>query len=106
MSRVQQLKCSYLLYINYLPPETKRVDILKWFSVIPYKSHHDLASEGRVAGTGQWLFQREEFTKWQQSEKSEVLWLHGIRKSYITYVSTIPHAYIACIAGAGKTKLV
>ena len=70
-----------LLDINYLPSEEERIAILKWFSVIPYKSHHIRASEGRVAGTGQWLFQREEFTNWQQSEKSEILWLHGIRKS-------------------------
>ena len=70
-----------LLYINYLPADKERVAILKWFSIIPYKSHHSLASEGRVAGTGQWLFQREEFTTWQQSAKSEMLWLHGIRKS-------------------------
>ena len=71
----------FLQYINYIPSATKRAAILTWFSVVPYKSHHDLASEGLVAGTGQWLFQREEFTNWQQSEKSEMLWLHGIRKS-------------------------
>lgn len=69
-----------LPYINYPLPETERVAILQWFSVIPYQGHHDLASEGRVAGTGQWLFQRKEFRLWQQSERSEVLWLHGIRK--------------------------
>ena len=70
----------FLLYINYPLSETERVAILKWYSVIPYKSHHDLASEGRVAGTGQWLFQRKEFIHWQKSENSEILWLHGIRK--------------------------
>lgn len=73
-----------LPYINYLLSETERVAILRWFSVIPYQGHHDLASEGRVAGTGQWLFQRKEFRHWQQSEKSEVLWLHGIRKLSLT----------------------
>ena len=67
--------------INYLPSENERAAILTWFSVIPYKGHHDLASEGRVAGTGQWLFQRQEFKHWQESERSEILWLHGIRKS-------------------------
>ena len=70
----------FLLYINCQRSDKDRIAILKWFSIIPYKSHHDHASEGRVAGTGQWLFQREEFTNWQQSEKSEMLWLHGIRK--------------------------
>ena len=71
----------FSLYINYLPSETERIAILKWFSVIPYQGHHDLASESRVAGTGQWLFQREEFRHWQQSARSEILWLHGIRES-------------------------
>ena len=74
-------------YINYLLSEAERIAILEWFSIIPYQGHHDLASEDRVAGTGQWLFQRKEFRHWQEFEKSEILWLHGI-------------------PGAGKTKLV
>ena len=74
----------FLPHINYRPSETERIAILKWFSVVPYQSHHDLASEGRVSGTGQWLFQRKEFRHWEQSEKSEILWLHGIRESYLT----------------------
>lgn len=69
------------LHINCLPPETERVTILHWYSITPYKGHHDLAREGRVAGTGQWLFQRNEFRYWLHSENSEILWLHGIRKS-------------------------
>lgn len=68
-------------HTNYLPSETERIAILEWFSIIPYKGHHDLASGGRVVGTGGWLFERGEFKRWQQSEKSEILWLHGIRKS-------------------------
>ena len=77
-------------HVNYLPSEAERVTILSWFSVISYQGHHDLASEGRVAGTGQWLFQREEFRHWQESEKSEILWLHGIRKSSYIVPSSIP----------------
>ena len=67
--------------INQLSSETERIAILEWFSVIPYQGHHDLASENRVADTGQWLFQRKEFRHWQQSKESTILWLHGIRKS-------------------------
>ena len=67
-------------HINYLPPETERIGILKWFSDVPYRGHHDLACEGRVEGTGQWLFQRREFRHWQQSDESQILWLYGIRK--------------------------
>ncbi|KAF8427950.1 hypothetical protein EV426DRAFT_640542 [Tirmania nivea] len=67
--------------------EQERITILKWFSTIPYKDHHDHACEGRVELTGSWLFERREFIDWQQSEKPNLLWLHGI-------------------PGAGKTKLV
>ena len=96
-------------HVNYLPLETERVAILKWFSAIPYQGHHDLSSEGRVESTGQWLFQRKEFKNWQQSEKSEILWLHGIRKLLPTSAPTIlrvPTYMCACLAGSGKTKLV
>ena len=81
VSKVSPAAEVFSSYINQLPLETERVAILEWFSTIPYKEHHDHASEDRVAGTGQWLFQREEFTNWQQSAKSEIFWLHGIRKS-------------------------
>ncbi|KAF8417668.1 hypothetical protein EV426DRAFT_645734, partial [Tirmania nivea] len=67
--------------------ETKRITILQWFSTIPYRSHHDLACEGRVEHTGTWLFKRKEFTCWESSTMPAILWLHGI-------------------PGAGKTKLV
>ncbi|RPB20390.1 hypothetical protein L211DRAFT_792229, partial [Terfezia boudieri ATCC MYA-4762] len=67
--------------------ENQRMAILRWFSTVPYQSHHDLACEGRVEHTGAWLFSRKEFTRWKNSEAPAILWLHGI-------------------PGAGKTKLV
>ena len=76
-------------HINCPSSENERITILQWFSDIPYRGHHDLAREGRVAGTGQWLFQRKEFKHWQQSEESEILWLHGIRKSQLIYMNII-----------------
>ena len=66
--------------INCDSVDSKRIDILRWFSTVPYQSHHDLACEGRVAQTGEWLFKRKEFVGWQDSKTSAILWLHGIRK--------------------------
>ena len=70
-----------LIQSLWLPLENKRITILKWFSTVPYQSHHDLACEGRVEHTGVWLFKRKEFTSWENSKTPAILWLHGIRKS-------------------------
>jgi len=96
--------------------ETEKTTILNWFSTIPYRSHHAFAREGRVQGTGHWLFKTKEFTTWQQSKKSEVLWLHGIRKFVglpncfsprsNRFTSGGPANNFFFAAGAGKTKLV
>ena len=64
-------------------PENKRIVILRWFSTVPYHSHHDLACEGRVECTGTWLFERKEFTSWEKSKTPEIIWLHGIRESAV-----------------------
>ena len=69
------------ILITMLPLENKRITILQWFSTIPYQDHHDLACEGRVEHTGAWLFQRNEFTSWENSRTPAILWLHGIRES-------------------------
>jgi hypothetical protein len=55
-------------------------DILKWISRIPYEDHHKSVCKGRTANTGGWLFEHAQYQKWQLSEKSTILWLHGIRK--------------------------
>ncbi|KAF8417576.1 hypothetical protein EV426DRAFT_699665 [Tirmania nivea] len=67
--------------------EKKRIKILRWYSTVPYQSHHDHACKGCVAHTGTWLFKRKEFVDWEKSRAPAILWLHGI-------------------PGAGKTKLV
>ncbi|KAH9204408.1 hypothetical protein DL95DRAFT_529272 [Leptodontidium sp. 2 PMI_412] len=64
----------------------KRIDILKWISLIPFASHHDRARDGRLAETGQWLLNDGAFRQWDNTALPPVLWLHGI-------------------PGAGKTKL-
>jgi transcription termination factor NusB len=60
-----------------------------WISSIPYESHHDFACQNLLAGSGQWLFDSDEFISWDRADPltSTVLWLHGI-------------------PGSGKTSLV
>ncbi|KAF8417654.1 hypothetical protein EV426DRAFT_709670 [Tirmania nivea] len=76
--------------------ENKRITVLRWFSTVPYQSHHDLACEGRVEHTGTWLFKKKEFISWENSKTPAILWLHGIPLT----------AHFIRSAGAGKTKLV
>lgn len=64
----------------------KRIDILKWISLIPFARHHDRARDGRLAESGQWLLDDSTFREWGNTAPHPVLWLHGI-------------------PGAGKTKL-
>jgi hypothetical protein len=77
--------CEYLL----TSVDSERSSILKWISVIPYISHHKLISEGRLEGTGEWLFEKQEYTTWRSSSISKLLLLRGIRKS--------PHASFICM---------
>ncbi|KXG45996.1 uncharacterized protein PGRI_048520 [Penicillium griseofulvum] len=67
--------------------EKEAGDILKWISRIPYEDHHRSVCKGRTANTGGWLFEHAQYQKWRLSEKSTILWIHGI-------------------PGAGKTRLI
>jgi hypothetical protein len=59
----------------------ERSEILKWTSELPYEDHHKTASKGRTKDTGGWLFEHDRYRAWESSDKSMILWLHGIRKS-------------------------
>ena len=79
---------AYKIYTNHgwstgthTAAESKRSEILKWVSNIPYTSHHKLISEGRLEGTGVWLLRREEYRTWRSSSTSKLLLLRGIRMS-------------------------
>jgi hypothetical protein len=77
--------CEYLL----TSVDNERSSILQWISMIPYTSHHKRISEGRLEGTGKWLFERQEYTTWISPSDSKLLLLRGIRKS--------PHASFICM---------
>lgn len=54
--------------------------ILSWVSKIQFKKIHESARDGRTVDTGAWLLEHNKFKRWSLSDKSEILWLHGIRK--------------------------
>jgi len=60
--------------------ESKRSEILRWISIIPYTEHHTRITAARLAGTGEWLFQKGEYKEWLSSSVSKLLLLRGIRK--------------------------
>ncbi|KAK8138074.1 hypothetical protein PG984_001454 [Apiospora sp. TS-2023a] len=66
--------------------QESRIKILRAISTIPYATHHKVASQGRLKGSGQWLLNNSVYSSWRASPVSSVLWLHGI-------------------PGSGKTKL-
>lgn len=55
--------------------------VLRWLSEFPYIDHHMSAKGDRVPDTGDWIFQRDEYKDWYQSQERRILWIHGIRKS-------------------------
>ena len=51
--------------------------VLDWASMIPYQKHLKLIEEKALFGTGEWLFQDNKFSTWQNCNHSQMLWLHG-----------------------------
>lgn len=52
--------------------------MLRWLSTVPYREHHAALYGDILPGTGNWLFRKPEYQRWQQSSDSSILWLHGI----------------------------
>ncbi|KAI9853467.1 MAG: hypothetical protein M1824_001230 [Vezdaea acicularis] len=71
----------------------ERLEIFRWMSTVPHRSHHENTGNDFLPQSGQWLLQKREFIEWRQSSVSSILWLHGIPgsgKSKIVY-SVIEH---------------
>lgn len=68
----------------------EREKILDWISTFGNESKHNAIRMPRVAETGEWLTDTEEFMTWRNGMKSpSVLWCHGIQgsgKSVMTFV--------------------
>ena len=65
-----------LLYDDRLKRE-KRESILNWISLIDYQSPYRDIFKRLIPGTGEWLFNREEFLQWENTRESSLLWLRG-----------------------------
>lgn len=53
-------------------------DLVKWISCgVDYQTKHKIVCELRQAGSGQWIFENEEFVSWRGS-KSGLLWINGM----------------------------
>ncbi|KAI5813157.1 hypothetical protein BZA77DRAFT_346632, partial [Pyronema omphalodes] len=74
--------------MRHLLEDSERSSILQWISAIPYSSHHRRISEGRLEGTGEWLFERPEYNEWLSSNESKLLLLRGIPGAGKTYIAS------------------
>lgn len=58
----------------------KKVDILNWISKQTYTQRHHSIESSRADGTGGWLLEQEEYTRWRDDvSSSNSLWCHGIQ---------------------------
>lgn len=55
----------------------ERDNILNWASDIPFQKHFRVVEEKALSGTGTWFFEDLDFSTWQTSSRSQMLWLHG-----------------------------
>jgi len=84
--------------------ESRRSDILRWISTIPYTDHHKRIKTSRLKDTGAWLFQKTEYQEWLASSASKLLLLRGIRKFRLHPITTPCCLHLTgSSAGAGKT---
>ena len=70
--------------------ESKRVDILRQMSPLPYIQYHEQTKKGVLTGTGQWLLEDPVYTKWKKDSECSILWLHGIPGSGKRPLSSCP----------------
>jgi hypothetical protein len=59
---------------------SERLQVFEWLSSVKYMTHHRIKFKVLLPGSGQWLFEKQEFLEWRKSSVSSILWLHGIRE--------------------------
>ncbi|KAI5809183.1 hypothetical protein BZA77DRAFT_292299 [Pyronema omphalodes] len=86
--RAQLKNMNHMTYrIHDWIADRDRSSTLRWISSIPYISHHKRISEGRLDGTAEWLFERQEYEDWMSSSESKLLLLRGIPGAGKTYMA-------------------
>ena len=69
--------------------------ILEWLSPLAPRERHQVVSEGRLNGVGDWLLRTNEFEKWHRGEDQAVhpvLFCHGdpgVGKTYLRCVEVV-----------------
>ncbi|KAF8418313.1 hypothetical protein EV426DRAFT_679800, partial [Tirmania nivea] len=71
-----------------VPQVFKKFCAVRWISNIPYTEHHARISEGRLAGIGEWLFNKEEYRNWRATSALKLLLLRGISGAGKTYIAS------------------
>ena len=77
---------------------------MHWLSPLNFQQRQRDVLAQRLAGTGEWILEADEFKRWKDGPGGGVLWCPGFRESLIDACllrSDDSHA----IAGAGKTVL-
>ncbi|KAI1778949.1 hypothetical protein F4818DRAFT_402973 [Hypoxylon cercidicola] len=67
--------------------ENDRTKMLDKFSNLSFGSQHERRTRYRIERTGKWLLNHQEFTEWEESSSSSILWLTGemgVGKSILT----------------------
>lgn len=58
--------------------QSQRRTIMTWLNAVDAASDLVQHSRRRTTGTGLWLAQENKFIQWHTSDKSSILWLHGV----------------------------
>lgn len=58
--------------------QPQRRTIMTWLNAVDAASDLVQHSRRRITGTGLWLVQESKFVQWHTSDKSSILWLHGV----------------------------
>jgi hypothetical protein len=69
--------------------DDEHMKILTWASSITHIDNHNIAAKGRTSDTGTWLLNHDVYQRWDGSDQSSILWLHGIRMYSQVYVLTL-----------------
>jgi hypothetical protein len=78
------------IMLTHIMPDfspSRRPQVLRWLSKVPYALHHKAMCQDLLEDSGAWLFRNSKYVTWENSPESGILWLHGI-------------------PGSGKSKLV
>ena len=67
--------------------KSDRHNLMRWLSTVNCGLHHQIITADLLPDSGEWLFLKPEYVRWEQQKPSSLLWLHGI-------------------PGSGKSKLV